>query len=64
MAKACHGHSFVLKPREEIEYKFKHVVARCVDAARTQRIIELARSLETLESTKELIEAVAAPVSM
>jgi 2-methylcitrate dehydratase PrpD len=48
--------------REEIEDKFRHVVAPCVDKARAERIIEAVRSLERLENTKELVELVAAPV--
>lgn len=49
--------------REDIENKFRHVVAPCVSADRAGRIIELTRELETLESTQELIDLVAAPVS-
>ena len=49
---------------EEIEQKFMHVVAPCVDKARAQRIVEAVRRLETLESTQELIDLVAAPVSV
>jgi len=48
--------------REEIEDKFRHVVAPCLDKARAERIIEVVRSLERLEDTRELIELVAAPV--
>jgi 2-methylcitrate dehydratase PrpD len=47
----------------EIEQKFSHVVAPCVAPARAAQIIELVRKLEALESTRELIELVAAPVS-
>ena len=47
---------------EEIEYKFRHVVAPCVDKARAERIVEVVRRLETLDSTQELVELVAQPV--
>lgn len=45
---------------EEVERKFRHVVAPCVDSPRAERIIELVRSLESLESTTELIDLVGA----
>ena len=43
---------------EEIEHKFMHVVAPCVDKARAERIVEVVRKLETLDSTRELISLV------
>ncbi|HYC45292.1 MAG TPA: MmgE/PrpD family protein [Burkholderiales bacterium] len=46
----------------EIEEKFRHVVSRCIDKARADRIVELVRSLEKLDSTRELIELLGAPV--
>ena len=32
--------------REELEHKFRHVVAPCVDSAHAERIVDLVRSLE------------------
>jgi 2-methylcitrate dehydratase PrpD len=48
--------------REEIEDKFRHVVAPCVDTARAERIVEIVRDLEMLKDSRELIELCAAPV--
>ncbi|MES2562177.1 MAG: MmgE/PrpD family protein [Pseudomonadota bacterium] len=42
--------------REDIEYKFRHVVAPCVSQVRAERIIQVVRTLDTLDSTLELIE--------
>ena len=50
--------------REELETKFRHVVAPCVDAARAQRIVDMVARLETLDSLDELIELCAAPVKV
>ena len=50
--------------REEIEQKFRHVVAPCVDKARAERIIKTVARLETLDSLSELIDLCAAPVSV
>lgn len=44
--------------REEIEQKFRYVVAPCVSAARADRIVELVASLEQLDTTKELTELI------
>ena len=49
--------------REDLEYKFRHVVAPCVSKARAERIVEAVRRLETLESTSELIEVCAEAVT-
>jgi 2-methylcitrate dehydratase PrpD len=46
----------------DIEYKFRHVVRACITEARMSRILDLVRGLEKLDSTRELIELVAAPV--
>ena len=48
--------------REEIERKFRHVVAPCVDAARAERIVECVARLEMLEDLGELVPLIAAPV--
>ena len=48
--------------REDIEYKFRHVIAPCVSKARAERIIDIARTLDTLDSTAELIELCAEQV--
>jgi 2-methylcitrate dehydratase PrpD len=50
--------------REDLEYKFRHVVAPCVEKARAQRIIAIVRQLETLESTTELLELCREPVGL
>ena len=47
---------------DEVERKFHHVVAPCVERARAERIVELVHALDGLDSTKELIDLVAAPV--
>jgi 2-methylcitrate dehydratase PrpD len=49
-----------LKP-EDIVYKFRHVVRSCLAPQRIDRVIELVNKLEQLDSTRELIEIVAAP---
>ena len=49
-----------LKP-EDIEYKYRHVVRSCIPEARMERILELVRRLERLDTTAELIELLAAP---
>ena len=51
-----------LKP-EDIEYKFRHVVRACVAARDIDRVIALVQKLEKSDSTRELIEIVAAPGS-
>jgi 2-methylcitrate dehydratase PrpD len=47
---------------DDIERKFKHVVAPCVDAARAQRIVDSVARLETLERMDELVSLISAPV--
>jgi 2-methylcitrate dehydratase PrpD len=47
---------------DEIEYKFRHVVAPCVEQGRAQQIVDLVARLETLESSSALIGLVAAAV--
>jgi 2-methylcitrate dehydratase PrpD len=49
-----------IKP-EDIEYKYRHVVRSCIPEARMERILELVRRLERLDSTDELIALLAAP---
>ena len=49
--------------RAEIENKFRHVVAPCVESARTQKIVEVVARLESLERIDELIALAAAPVA-
>jgi 2-methylcitrate dehydratase PrpD len=46
----------------DIEYKFRHVVAPCVNETRAQRIVETVRTLETLDTVEPLIALVAAAV--
>lgn len=46
---------------QDIEYKFKHVVRSCIPEQRMSRILDLVRNLENLQSTRELLELVAAP---
>jgi 2-methylcitrate dehydratase PrpD len=48
--------------RVDLEYKFRHVVAPCVDKARAQKIIDVVAQLEILGSTGDLIVLVAEPV--
>src|SRR5688572_6080148 len=51
-----------LKP-EDIVYKFRHVAGSCLAHDRMERVIALVQSLEKLDSTRELIDLVAAPVT-
>ncbi|MGE5522534.1 MAG: MmgE/PrpD family protein [Rhodospirillaceae bacterium] len=46
---------------QDIEYKFKHVVRSCIPEQRMLKILDLVRNLENLQSTRELVELVAAP---
>jgi len=48
----------------DIEHKFRHVVSSCVDSGRAERIVQLVRELDRLDTTRELIGLVAAPVEM
>ncbi|HEY0336919.1 MAG TPA: hypothetical protein VGC70_06215, partial [Burkholderiales bacterium] len=50
-----------LKP-EEIEYKFRHVVAACMSKAAIDKTVKLVASLERLRDLSELIALIAAPV--
>ena len=52
-----------LKP-EEIIYKFKHVAGSCLTSERIERVIALVQALEKLNSTRELIDLVAAPLTL
>ena len=45
----------------EVEYKFRHVVRSCLATDRIDRLVELSRRLDTLESVGEIIAIVAAP---
>jgi len=47
---------------DEIEYKFRHVVAPCVSKSTADRIVQLVGSLEQLQDLSELIGLIAAPV--
>ena len=49
-----------LKP-EDIEYKFRHVVRSCLAAGNIDRVVKLVQTLEKLDSTRELIDILAAP---
>jgi 2-methylcitrate dehydratase PrpD len=51
-----------LKP-EDIEYKFRHVARSCLAPGQIERVIDLARSLEKLDDTGELIAILAAPTA-
>ncbi|HEY9446111.1 MAG TPA: MmgE/PrpD family protein [Burkholderiales bacterium] len=46
---------------QDIEYKFRHVVRSCISEDRMSRILELVRGLEHLDTTRELLQLVAAP---
>jgi 2-methylcitrate dehydratase PrpD len=48
--------------REDIEYKFRHVVAPCVNKTRAERIIEVVRTLDISDSISELIHLCAEQV--
>jgi len=48
---------------EDIVYKFRHVVRSCIPEKRMSRILDLARSLDCLEDTRELIQLVAAKIN-
>ena len=47
---------------EDIVYKFRHVAGSCLALDRLDRVIALVQTLEKLDSTRELIDLVAAPV--
>jgi hypothetical protein len=48
--------------REEIERKFKYVVAPCLDQARAQKIVGAVARLEMTNALDELVALIAAPV--
>lgn len=48
---------------EEVEYKFRNVARSCLSRAHTDKVMKLVGSLETLDSTSELIGILAAPAS-
>jgi len=48
---------------EDIVYKFRHVVGSCLAPDRIERVIALASTLDKLDSTRELIDIIAAPVT-
>ena len=60
------AHSTLTNPLApaDIEHKFRHVVSSCVDSGRAERIVQLVRELDRLDTTRELIGLVAAPVEM
>ncbi len=45
--------------REEVEDKFRHVVAPCVESTRAESIVEAVRGLEKMKSIAPLIELIA-----
>jgi hypothetical protein len=49
---------------EDIVYKFRHVVGLCLAPDRIERVIALASTLDKLDSTRELIDIIAAPVTV
>jgi len=49
-----------LRP-EDVEYKFRHVVASCLSAKDIDRVVTLVNQLEQLDSTQELFSLLAAP---
>lgn len=48
---------------DDIVYKFRHVVRSCIPEKRMSRILALARDLDRLADTRELIELVAAKIN-
>ncbi len=48
---------------EDIVYKFRHVAGSCLAQDHMERVIALVQSLDKLDSTRELIDLVAAPVT-
>ena len=48
---------------DDIVYKFRHVVRSCIPEKRMSRILDLARGLDRLDDTRELIELVAAKIN-
>jgi 2-methylcitrate dehydratase PrpD len=50
--------------RADIEHKFRHVVAPCVEKPRAERIVETVAKLDTLETLDALIALIAAPVAV
>jgi 2-methylcitrate dehydratase PrpD len=48
---------------DDIVYKFRHVVRSCIPEKRMSRILDLARDLDRLDNTRELIELVAAKIN-
>ncbi len=49
-----------LKP-EEVEYKFRNVVKSCLSQKNIDRVIQLVAGLDSLDSTRELMDILAAP---
>lgn len=48
---------------EDIEYKFRNVARSCLSQAHTDKVMKLVGSLDTLDSTAELIGILAAPTA-
>lgn len=51
-----------LKP-EEVEYKFRNVVRSCLSQKNIDRVVQLVAKLDALDSTRELIDILAAPTA-
>lgn len=51
-----------LKP-EDIEYKFRSVARACLTSADTEKVLRLCLRLDRLESTRELMQILAAPTA-
>ena len=48
---------------EDVEYKFRNVARSCLSRAHTDKVMKLVGSLDTLDSTAELIGILAAPTA-
>src|ERR1035437_4655858 len=48
---------------EDVEYKFRNVARSCLSQAHTDKVMKLVGSLDTLDSTAELIGILAAPTA-
>src|SRR5450759_388340 len=48
---------------EDVEYKFRNVARSCLSQAHTDKVMKLVGSLDTLDSTAELIRILAAPTA-
>jgi 2-methylcitrate dehydratase PrpD len=48
---------------EDVEYKFRNVARSCLSQAHTDKVMKLVGSLDTLDSTAELIGILGAPTA-